>query len=387
MKNRNYDLLVIGGGILGTFHAYHALKKGLRVALLEKDTVPKAATVRNFGQIVPSGMDAKWQTMGRRSVEVYSDLSEQIGLACKKEGSVYLAHDEAEMQLLEELAAINRGNDYPSALLTAAACLKQYPGLRADYCVGGLFFPTEISLDPRLAVHQLRNYMIAQLGLDYFPATPAHAVNVKAASCLITDAFGKEYTAGHVIICAGNEFQTLYPEVYQDAGLVLCQLQMLGTQAQKQQQIPGNVLTGRTIRRYEAFRACPSYAEVKAQMDELEFGNQWGIHILFKQAADGKVILGDSHHYAAVGKKGTNMPFDRLEAVDHFMLQEAAAIFELETYEISHRWLGYYTQCAEADIFTKTIEERVHLVAGIGGKGMTAGPGFAEQHLQKLLLN
>ena len=29
-----FDLIVVGGGILGTFHAYHALKKGLRVALI-----------------------------------------------------------------------------------------------------------------------------------------------------------------------------------------------------------------------------------------------------------------------------------------------------------------------------------------------------------------
>ena len=32
-----YDLIVVGSGVLGTFHAYHALKKGLSVAIIEKD--------------------------------------------------------------------------------------------------------------------------------------------------------------------------------------------------------------------------------------------------------------------------------------------------------------------------------------------------------------
>ena len=33
---RLYDLIVVGSGVLGTFHAFHALKKGLRVAIIEK---------------------------------------------------------------------------------------------------------------------------------------------------------------------------------------------------------------------------------------------------------------------------------------------------------------------------------------------------------------
>ncbi|MBP6448299.1 MAG: FAD-dependent oxidoreductase [Saprospiraceae bacterium] len=33
-----YDLIVIGGGILGLSHAYHSLQKGLKVLLIEKNT-------------------------------------------------------------------------------------------------------------------------------------------------------------------------------------------------------------------------------------------------------------------------------------------------------------------------------------------------------------
>ena len=63
-----FDLIVVGGGVLGAFHAYHALKNGLKVALIEKDKAPQGATVRNFGQVVPSGMNEKWQTYGRNAV-------------------------------------------------------------------------------------------------------------------------------------------------------------------------------------------------------------------------------------------------------------------------------------------------------------------------------
>ncbi|MGI9459159.1 MAG: FAD-dependent oxidoreductase, partial [Pirellulales bacterium] len=63
--SNNADLLVVGGGVLGAFHAYHAMQRGLTVILLEKDAAPVGATVRNFGQVVPSGLDQHWQQYGR----------------------------------------------------------------------------------------------------------------------------------------------------------------------------------------------------------------------------------------------------------------------------------------------------------------------------------
>lgn len=51
----HFDLIVVGGGIMGTFHAYHAARQNKSVLLLEKDNFPVGATVRNFGQAVSSG--------------------------------------------------------------------------------------------------------------------------------------------------------------------------------------------------------------------------------------------------------------------------------------------------------------------------------------------
>ncbi|MEL6357647.1 MAG: HAD family hydrolase, partial [Bacteroidota bacterium] len=161
----------------------------------------------------------------------------------------------------------------------------------------------------------------------------------------------------------------------------ISQLQMLATVPQSRVRIPGNILTGRTIRRYEAFRECETYKVAVSNKDSQEFGNQYGIHILFKQADDGSVILGDSHVYA---NEECQLPFDRREDIDEFMLTEAKQIYDLPDYRISQRWIGRYAQCKQDDIFTTTIDDRIHIVAGIGGKGMTAGPGFAQQHIQRI---
>ncbi|MGB3144085.1 MAG: FAD-dependent oxidoreductase, partial [Maribacter sp.] len=149
MAEINYDLVVVGAGVLGTFHAYHALKKGLKVALVEKDAMPSGATVRNFGQVVPSGMNTKWQGYGRTSLKIYKKIHSKFDISVRQEGSIYLASNEEEVQLLEELKTINKENEYTSILFTKTECLKRYPGLNENYVKAGLFFPEEITVEPR----------------------------------------------------------------------------------------------------------------------------------------------------------------------------------------------------------------------------------------------
>ena len=381
---KTYDLAIVGGGMLGVAHAYHALRAGKRVAILEKNLRPEGATVRNFGQIVPSGMDAKWQAYGRKSLEVYTSLQQQADISVSSYGSIYLASDEEEMTLLEELARINQDNDYTSSLLTKATCLEQYPGLRADYVQGGLFFPQELTVDPRLAIHRIIALLQERFGLAYFPGTMVTAIEQKGEHLALINNQDQSYTAAKILVCSGSDFEILFPETFRQSSLQSVKLQMLLTKAQPKLQIRGSVLTGWTIRRYESFRECPSYAGIKAKEDPTTYHQQLGIHILFKQAADGRVILGDSHEYWDAGSKDS-VDFQLDDSINRFMIRSAKAIYELETYDIDKTWVGIYSQCKDRDIFEAEVMPNVHIVTGIGGKGMTGSFGYAEQNIAALL--
>jgi FAD dependent oxidoreductase TIGR03364 len=383
---QHYDLLIVGGGVLGTFHAYHALAKGLRVAVLEKNAQPRGSSVQNFGQIVPSGMDARWQAHGRKSLEIYKSIQAQFDITVRQNGSVYLASDEEEMALLEELAALNRDRDYPARLLTAQECLRRYEGLRRDYCRGGLFFPEEITLEPRAALSRILRFLSEQRGLDFFPR--ALVVGLEASGslgCRAVCSDRRVFHAERTLVCSGYEFQALFPEIYVQSDLQAVKLQMLLLERQPSQRIPGSVLTGLSIRRYEAFQECPSFAAVKAAEDPQSLAKQWGVHILFKQAADGSIILGDSHEYADAAQAET-LGTTTNTAINQFMLDEAAKIFDLQNWSLRETWNGTYAQCKNQDIFRHSLEGgRIHLLTGIGGKGMTGSPGFALENLDKML--
>ena len=382
-NEQTFDLAIIGGGIMGASHALFALERGLRVGLFEKNWEPQGATVRNFGQVVPSGFGAKWQQTGRRSLDIYKGLQAQFDLTARQNGTVYLASNFEEMTLLEELEAINEANDYPSELLTAEECLARYDGLRRDYVWGGLFFPSEITLEPRLAVSRLLGFLVERHGLRFFPNTLVADVQPSGDGCRVATSDGREFRAAQVLVCTGSDFKNLFPDLFYASDIEVCKLQMIETQPQMGQTLSGSILTGLGIRRYESFHECPSWAAIKAAEPSDSLEKRWGVHILFKQTLDGSVILGDSHEYAPA-READRLGFDLQTDINRFMLEKARAIFDLHTWEIRRTWAGFYCQCRENDLFEHSIEGRVHIVTGIGGKGMTASPGFAQQNIARL---
>ncbi|MEZ0611102.1 TIGR03364 family FAD-dependent oxidoreductase [Fibrella sp. WM1] len=375
-----YDLIIVGAGALGTFHAYHAAKAGLRVLLLEKDARPVGATVRNFGQVVPSGLAGRWFDHGRRSLDIYKELQAQTDLTVRTNGTVYVASDADEWALANELHDYYRALDYPSELLSKAQCLAKYPALQPDYVMGGLFFAQELSVEPDQMIHRLIAYCRERYRVDYRTGQAVVDVQSNYGGAVVTIASRERFEAGRVLICSGHEMRLLYPEILSEAELIVSKLQMLQTQPMADAGLVGNILTGLTIRRYEAFQACPSYASLQTP-EYLQELKKWGIHILFKQALDGSFILGDSHEYAPATEAET-LGFDTHEYINNLMLAEAQRIVRFPI-QVRRAWAGFYSQ-TDREIFEYDIDGHIRLITGIGGKGMTSSAGYAEQSIRTL---
>ena len=382
-SNIETDLLIVGGGVLGTFHAYHALQRGLSVTLLERHSQPQSATVRNFGQIVPSGSDPRWQQFGRESLQIYKSIQSQFDISVRELGSIYIASDEEELALIEELHGINKANDYASQLLTLKQCCERYPQLRQDYCRGGLFFPQEVSVNPRMMVSRLQSYLAEQPGFNAHFQTPVAEISSNNDHVTATTTDGRRFMATRALVCSGSEFQVLYPELFANSDLTAVKLQMMRLKPQAVT-LNGNILTGLSIRRYESFSQCPSWSDIKSREPEDSLWKRWGVHILFKQEADGGIILGDSHEYASA-RESDQLGFDILGEINSYMIGEAQKIFDLPSWDVESSWYGVYCQTNEpAGIFTRTIDDNIHIVTGIGGKGMTSSAGFAQHHLGEI---
>ncbi|MCP4888345.1 MAG: TIGR03364 family FAD-dependent oxidoreductase [Planctomycetaceae bacterium] len=385
LPSNHADLLIIGGGVLGTFHAFHALQRGLSVVLLERHAAPRGATVRNFGQVVPSGMDSQWQAHGRESLRIYQSIQSHFDISVRQQGSIFIASDEEELTLLEELRSINADNEYPSEILTAQACQDRYPLLRSDYCRGGLFFPQEISVNPLFLIHRLQRFLAEKPQFQSrFQCTVRELECPAGDRVVATTNRGETFTAEKAILCCGSEIQTLFPDLFAESDLQASKLQMLRLKPQPAVSLAGNILTGLSIRRYECFAQCPSWSAIKSREASDSYAQQWGVHILFKQEADGGIILGDSHEYAPASQFD-KLDFQVRQDLNEYFINQGRLIFDLPSWEIESSWFGVYCQTKDpSGVFTKTLQNHIHVVTGIGGKGMTSSPGFAKYHLGEI---
>ena len=101
-------VVVVGGGVLGMMHAIEARQRGYHVVHLEREPVPRGASVRNFGLIWVSGRAPGSELdLALRARARWAQIATQVpGTGFRAIPSLTLAADEAELGLLKEAASL-----------------------------------------------------------------------------------------------------------------------------------------------------------------------------------------------------------------------------------------------------------------------------------------
>jgi D-hydroxyproline dehydrogenase subunit beta len=383
-RSRHADVVVVGAGVLGTFHAYFAARKGYKVLLLERNAWPNDASTRNFGMVVRSIVETsgEWAQYVRGTAEIYRAIQHEQDITVRNPGSLYIASTQVESRVLQEFAHLH-GDDYHCRYLEAQEALRLYPFVRADYCRGALHFADDLTVEPRRLLRQLIPYVTRTSSVEYLPHTTVVSVETQGDHCVVKDASGNVFTSDTVFMCSGSEYHTLFPELFTRSGLRVCKLQMLSTVPQQEGILPHSILSGLSIGRYAAFKSCPSYSLIEQQQVDEDI-RRYGIHLLFKQAADGSIIIGDSHEYydfaeTIVGEERTN------PTINEVILRYARTMLDLPDWTIGELWNGYYLMHPQRQVYTETIDQKIHVTIGIAGKGMSSGAGFSRHHVDTIL--
>ena len=130
---------------------------------------------------------------------------------------------------------------------------------------------------------------------------------------------------------------------------------------------------GLTLGHYMNFAICNTLPAAVARMkEEFPLHDQWKIHVLVSQHANGELTIGDSHEYGNDPK-----PFDR-EEIDQLILDYLDTFLPIDQFEILERWHGVYPKCMTAPFVIEDLMEGVRAVVGLGGTGMTMSFGIAE---------
>ena len=380
-----FDVVVVGAGIVGTFHAYFAAQRGLKTLLVERDPAPRQATVRNFGMIVTGTIAApgEWDGFARRTNELYLQLEDKSkeDLTIRHRGSLYVVETELEDRVIREFADLSSSLRKRAEYLAPTDLTNVYPFLDREYARGGLLFPDDLSVDPRRFIYLILGQLSRDENVTFKPDTCVVGIEAEASGCRLTDSSGNQYSCGTTVVCSGIEYRILYPDFCRESGMEICKIDMLSTGTQANVDLRHNILSGLSVRRYPGFEVCASYADLKAAPIGQEY-RDWGIHLLFKQADDGTIIVGDSHQYFALSEP---TGFDNHAEVRDAILAYGKRMVHLDDWSIAKSWAGYVMSHPHEEAVVGQVAPSVHVALGIAGKGMSTAPGFAEANMARIL--
>ena len=152
----NHSAIVIGAGIVGLATARALALNGFVVTVIERSAKAVGASVRNFGMVWPIGQpDGVLYHRAVRSRSIWKEIADDAGFWYDACGSLHLAYEGDEWQVLQELNAAFNSSDRPVRLMSCGDIVSKFSGINPKNLVGGLFSSSELIVDPREAIAAL----------------------------------------------------------------------------------------------------------------------------------------------------------------------------------------------------------------------------------------
>lgn len=201
-----FDVLVIGGGVVGGLILRELTKYKLSVCLLEKENdVAMGASKANSG-IVHAGFDAttgslkaKFNVQGNRMLE---SVCADLGVKFRRNGSLVVAFSEEDIKTLRDLKERGQQNGVEGLEIVDRARLCEMEKNISDEALAALYAPTGGIVCPyELTIAAIGNAM--DNGAKLMTEFEVTAIEKTENGYSVTSADGREVYAKLVVNCAG----------------------------------------------------------------------------------------------------------------------------------------------------------------------------------------
>ena len=163
-KQRSYDAIIVGAGVIGLSCAWRLGQRGARVALVDKTSPPAGATRVAAGMLAPVGElafgEPELLKMTLAAAELYPDFVAEVEAASGistgyvRHGALHVALDRDEAAELRRVHELQRSLGLGAEWLPPRRCRELEPGLTPSFN-GGVHAPGEAAIDPRALVEAL----------------------------------------------------------------------------------------------------------------------------------------------------------------------------------------------------------------------------------------
>jgi len=367
-----FDLAVVGAGIVGLATAFAASRRGLRVVVIDRDAQANGASVRNFGFVTVTGQErgAMWQR-ARRSREVWREVAAAANIPVLHTGLWMTARRPESVALLEAFLATEMGEG--CNLLTPGEARRLWPQLAAPRLLAVLRSTAELRVESREAIPRLAGWLESRYEVRFLREAAVTSIDVPKV-----ETSRGIIRAERVAVCPGDDFYGLYADRLASYALTRCKLQMLRL-ANPGFALPAAIMSDLGLGRYKGYADLPAAAPVKRRLaDEQAEHLANGVHLIVVQSADGSLVVGDSHHYAA-----TPDPFSH-EKVDALILDEFSAALGIAPPPTIERWVGTYASSDARPVVIDAPNDAVRIAIVACGAGASTGFAIGEELVDSL---
>ncbi|MCX4652575.1 TIGR03364 family FAD-dependent oxidoreductase [Streptomyces microflavus] len=370
-------VIVVGAGVVGTMHAWHAVSRGHEVVQIERESEARGASLRNFGQIWVSGRAGGEELeTALRARELWEGIGQRVpGLGFRACGSLTPLRTAREVAVAEAALARTDAAARGYKLLTAQEARALNPALRGTF-TAALWCERDAAVEPRTAQLALKAELLASGRYTYLGGREVREV-VGAAS--VRDDHGDVHTGDAVILATGAWLGGLVREL---AGPELpvrrVRLQMMQTDPLGEP-LTTSVADADSFRYYPAYRS-EALDALNAHQPQDPVAAEHRMQLLMVQRNDGGLTIGDTHEYEHP------FAFDTVEEPYEHLTRVVEAFLGRPLPRIRHRWAGVYAQCTDTSrvVHRQQVRDGVWLITGPGGRGMTCSPAIAETTADQL---
>ncbi|SOQ11600.1 NAD(P)/FAD-dependent oxidoreductase [Pseudomonas syringae group genomosp. 3] len=203
MTPQKSDVLIIGGGFMGSSSAFFLRQHGRSVTLLERDQIGQYASGVNFGNVRRQGRFLGQLELSNRSWALWKRLPELIGedLEFIPSGHMRVCYREDEIAELEAYAAAPEARELDLQVIRGKALHERFAFLGPEV-KGGSYAPHDGHANPRLAAPAFVRAAI-RAGARIEERTEVAEVQKVGGDFHVTTTDGQLFVAEQLLITAG----------------------------------------------------------------------------------------------------------------------------------------------------------------------------------------
>jgi len=206
MNSERANVVIIGGGCIGTSTAYHLCKAGVEgVVLLERDFLGYGSTGRCGG-----GMRQQWSTHGnvvlaKHSLEAFRNFQRELGqdIEFVEGGYLLTAYTQEHAEQFQKNISLQNSLGINTRFVTPEQVQKIAPLLNTAGMIGAAWEPTDGKANPFLVV---KGYweQAARMGADIRIHSPVVALKTSGGKVVAVVTEGGKIQADWVVNAAGG---------------------------------------------------------------------------------------------------------------------------------------------------------------------------------------